>query len=174
MKTKTTVAVVIGAALLAGTVMASTAFTSATVTRSASVGVVNDTGGQIALTEGGAGGDAVGFTNNELQVNLDSVNVDSTYQYGADGASASGDAAFVLTNNAASDKSVSLSMSGTGGFVTFEVYDSGGTSLGTVSDSGGFSDTMTSGSSWYVVVTADTTGTNSKSTNSGTFTISAS
>lgn len=156
--------------LLAGTAVASTAFTTATIDRDVNVDVNDDTSGVLQF----AAGEGTTISGNQLAINADNegLNVDSTFTYG-DTANPTTTPAFSLTNNDGSARDITLNFSGSTG-ITFTVYADDGTEIGTFSDGGSVTVTsLGSGSTVYVtfsVTTGTTTGTDQIS---GTLTVSS-
>lgn len=151
-----------------GTGIGATAYTSATVTRSATIGVKADSTALIGLspsadftqiTEDG--------TTGELMINFTSLNANSEFVFG-DPADPSNVYAFTITPSEGSNVTFAYSLdsgtdpSGTNPNVQFEVlsWDSGtstATSQAVASEETDDSFTATAGTTYYVVLTIDTT-----------------
>jgi len=168
-----------------GTAVASSAFTTATIERDATIDVVTDANGPISLQDGNSGDVVVQATSGELTVDFSNpagstgVNPDATYTLGdtAD-AGSSGTYAFSVTNtdSASHDLDFSYAFTGSdpdGGLtnVEFAIFDDTGSSEGTASESGSATVTVPSGETVNVVVTVDSTGLTASDTLSGTLTI---
>lgn len=178
------ITVVLIAVLASGLVIGSTAFTTATLDRDASIDVVADGNGIIGLEDGTSGG-LVTVTNDVLTIDFDpsasgyGVNVDATYELGDDG-SPTTDMAFNVTNQDTVDHTVQLSYAfdssdpddGVAN-VVYTVYSSSGTLVATVDEDTTDSFTASSGVTYHVVVTVDTTGLSASNDLSGTMTVTA-
>jgi len=167
--------------LLAGTAVASTAFTTATIDRDANVDVETDDNGIIGLEANNSVG-GIGTNSDELYLNLNQgtgLNIEGQFEFG-DNASAPTYEAFNVTNNDGATHDVELDYGGVtsdgsgDANVKFEVYDAGGTLLTTVSEeSGSQTITLSSGESVAVVIIVSTSGQTSGDDLSGTLTITA-
>lgn len=176
--------------LIAVTAFGTSAFTSASVDRAASVNVTTDAEGLIALGDG-TSGDVVSTTNGELDIDFAQgtaagVNVDSTYRLGKK-SSPNTDHAFTITNKDASAHTLTLkyesvtsdSASGTDN-LKFHVYSyDAGTSTSTreatltEGNSTWPSFSASSGTTYYVVVVVDTHGMTTTDDLSGTLNVTA-
>lgn len=189
MRPSRTVAV-IAVMLLTGTgVIAASSFTTATLARDASIDVVSDSNGVIALVDGNSGGIvAVDGATGELRIDFGvgsalGVNVDSVYELG-DPADPS-QRAFNVTNQDTVTHNVTLNYTvadGTSGVgdgqssVEFLVFDSSGTQVAAEDEEAGTATfTANSGESFAVVVVVDTTmaGVDQTSDLSGTLGVTA-
>lgn len=179
------VAMVVGL-LVASSFVGAAAFTSASIDRSANIDVQNDANGIIGLAANtNVGG--IETSNEQLSLNLDQgvgLNPAGTFTYG-DGSTSPVTEAFAVTNNDATDHSITLSYSATNDGdttvdnVVFKVYDDSGSLVEEVSEAGdvdGDGDTsfnLPSGTTYNVVVVVDTTGQTSTNDLSGTLSIDA-
>lgn len=170
--------------ILVASVLGASAFTSGSVERTSNIDVVNDDTGLLAL-EDGTSGDLV-FQNSSGALEIDftkggagGANVDSHYELG-NPSDATNQSAFNITNNDAESHDLTVSYTGAGSGdgdknVQFQVYDSTGTQLGTVSEestSNTFNG-IASGSTLYVVIVTDTYGVSNSTDLSGTLKVSA-
>lgn len=179
----------ITALLLAVVVVSATlgasAYTTGSLTRSSSVDVVSDDAGLIGLTDG-TSGDLV-YQNTDGQLAIDfaqggatGANTNATFELGnpSDPTNAT---AFNITNQDATAHDLSVSYTGAGATgdstnaIEFQIYDSTGTSVGTVSEESTSAtiNGVGSGETLYVVIVVDTTGLSSADDLSGTLEVSA-
>ncbi len=184
---KRRIAVVALLVLVATGMTTASSFTTATLSRDASINVVNDAQGIIALIDGNSGGVVKNGSDGELKIDFavgsgQGVNVDSTYELG-DPADPS-QRAFNITNHDSVSHSIELEYTVTSGDgvgdgtdnVQFQVYDSGGTQVATeTEDSGTASFTANSGETFAVVIVVDTTNAAITNTSdlSGTLSVTA-
>lgn len=161
--------VLVTAMLFGGSVFAASAFTSAEVTRSASIDVVADNNGIITLTPGSTS--AVSLNNSgAMEINAagsaQGLNVDGTFTYG-DTASPSTSNAFAITNADSQQRTFTIAANNFAntqsnpGAVTYKIYDGTGTQMGTVDASNNSTIDLSSGQTVYVVLETDTTGLDS-------------
>jgi len=179
---KLTVLGIAALVLLAGTAVASTAFTTATVDRSANINVENDTNGIIGLAANTAVG-GMAQSGGTLDLNLDQgtgLNNAANFVFGDNSSSPSGTPAFTLTNNDGASHSITMSYSVTGtdsagstDNVVFSVYDGTDTLVGTFSEGGSTTFSLSSSASYYVVIEVDTTNLGASDDLSGTLTVEA-
>lgn len=166
--------------LLAATMFGASAFTTAEVSRDASIGVTADNESLIALGPGEA---STLDSNGELSIDVnpgstEGVNVNSTYSFG-DSASPTSSYAFNITNADSESHSFTLSYEniqnaqGAAAPVNFTVYDSAGTEIGSVTPSSTVQTTVSSGETVYIVLDVDTTGLDDGADLSGDFIITA-
>lgn len=168
-----------------GTAVASTAFTTATVERDATIDIVTDANGPISIQDGNTGDVVYQAANGEITIDFSNpsgstgVNPDASYTLG-DTANGATTYAFSVTNTDASSHDIDFSYAFTGTDpdagttnVAFEVFDSGGVSQGTANEGSSATVTVASGATVYVVVTVDSTGLSSGDTLTGTLTIAA-
>lgn len=155
--------------LLVGTVsIGASAFTAATVERSASVDVVADNDGLLALTDGNSG-NLVFQEGSTEQLGIDftrgtatGANPNATFELG-NPADPTGSNAFTIENQDAETHQITVEYTGatTNGEdnLTFEIYDSTGTSVGTVTEEGTTAVfTAPAAETFYTVITVDTGG----------------
>lgn len=171
--------------VVAGMVVGASAFTTATMDRTVAADVVTDANGLLALTAGNAGyvsADADGALTIDFANGAADANVDAVFNIG-DTSAAQTTQAFNITNNAGSNKDITLSYAVTGtdgnaaANVQFKVYDSSGVAVNaganTASENSDMTFTATSGATYVVVVVIDTNGSSSADDLTGTLTISA-
>lgn len=170
MRTSTRVGLFTVMVLLLTGLIASSAFTTASLERDTSIDVVSDDAGIIALTDGTSGGVVSVDSSGELSIDFrvgsaGGVNVNSTYELG-DPASPTTVQAFNITNQDSVGHTIGLNYSVASGdgvsdgspSVEFQVYDSTGTQVATEDESSGTgSFSAASGETFYVVVVVDTT-----------------
>jgi len=155
--------------LLVGTVsIGASAFTAATVERSASVDVVADNEGLLALTDGNSG-DLVFQDGSTEQLGIDfasgdaaGANPNATFELG-DPADPTVSNAFTIENQDAEQHQINVAYTGatqnSEENLNFEIYDSTGTSVGTVTEEGTTASfTAPAAETFYTVVTVDTGG----------------
>ena len=155
--------------LLVGTVsIGASAFTAATVERSASVDVVADNEGLLALTDGNSG-DLVFQDGSTEQLGIDfasgdaaGANPNATFELG-NPADPTVSNAFTIENQDAEQHQINVAYTGatqnSEENLNFEIYDSTGTSVGTVTEEGTTASfTAPAAETFYTVVTVDTGG----------------
>ena len=159
--------------ILATGLIGATSFTQATLIRDTNIDVVSDTNGYIALEDMLSGDVVREDSTGELSIDFTTgsaqgVNVDSIYELGTPGWSdnATDEQAFNITNHDSVTRTIYLNYSlsgadpgdGAHNATEFQIYDSSGTNLATISeDDTGASFSMTSGESVAVVVIVDST-----------------
>ncbi|RJX43501.1 hypothetical protein DM826_06105 [Halonotius aquaticus] len=155
--------------LLVGTVsIGASAFTAATVERSASVDVVADNEGLLALTDGNSG-NLVFQDGSTEQLGIDfasgdavGANPNATFELG-NPADPTVSNAFTIKNQDAEQHQINVAYTGATQNgeenLKFEIYDSTGTSVGTVTEEGTTASfTAPATDTFYTVVTVDTGG----------------
>lgn len=167
--------------MMSMSVVASSAFTTVTMDREASIDVVNDESGIIALQAHPDSEVVNGTDTGALQIDFDhanngvGVNVNSTYTVGST-SSPTSSYAFNITNQNTNDLALTLgyALDGTTtqSNVKFQLYDDTGADVGTVSPTSSPSVTLIPGETIYVVVEVSG-GPNAADDLSGTLTISA-
>lgn len=167
--------------MLSMSVVASSAFTTVTLDRDASIDVVADDTGIIALQAHPSSDVVNGSDTGALQIDFDQgdqgvgVNVNSTYLVGSQSTPTS-EYAFNVTNRNTGqlDLTIDYTLDGTatGSNVVFHVYDASGTSVGTVEPGSPTNQTLNQGETLYVVIEV-TGGADTADDLSGTLTISA-
>ncbi|MFC7166102.1 hypothetical protein [Halospeciosus flavus] len=181
---KLKLATILMVVVVASATIGASAYTSATLSRTASVDVVNDDAGLIGLADGSSG-DLV--YNNSGQLAIDfargsatGANANATFEIGNTADPVNG-SAFTITNQDITSHSFTVSYTGAGGTavtatnIEFQIYDGTGASVGTVSEEN-TSTTLSgigSGTTLYVVIVVDTTGLSSADDLSGSLEISA-
>jgi hypothetical protein len=163
------VTVLIASLLLVGTVsVGASAFTAATVERTASVDVVADNQGLLALIDGNSG-NLVSQDGSTEQLGIDleggtagGANPNATFELGNPAAPSTSNA-FKIENKDAEQHQINVEYTGatTNGEdnLKFEIYDSTGTSVGTVTEEGTTASfTAPATETFYTVVTVDTGG----------------
>ncbi|MFB6120129.1 MAG: hypothetical protein ABEJ68_03320 [Halobacteriaceae archaeon] len=180
-----TLALVVGLLVLVSTVVfGASAFTSASVQRDASVNVVTDDAGLIAIQDN-TSGTLVSQTDTGLSINLanesaSGVNADATFTFG-DSSTPLEQHTFNVTNNAGQPLALTfdytLSGSASDGDsdpnLTFDLYDASGNHLTTFSEESSsktVSD-VADGETVYVVVTVNTKGLTTSADLSGTLSV---
>lgn len=172
--------VTVAALLLSMTVVASSAFTTVSLERQASIDVVSDESGLIALQAHPDSDVVNGTGDGALSIDFDrtdagvGVNVNSTYTVGS--ASTPTDTyAFNVTNRDTGPIDVTvdytLDTAAAGSSVQFKLYDGAGTLVGTAEPGSPTTQTLTQGETLYVVINV-TGGADSADDLSGTLTIS--
>lgn len=146
------------------------AFTSASVSRTVTIGVTADSSAIVGLTAGSTDA-ATEQSNGALVIDTSNgsndLNVESTFIYG-DSSDPTNAYLFSLTNNDTESRNFSLSYVNGSGIVSFEVFDDTGTSEGVIDGSTTLDAlTIASGSTRYFVMTVDTTGVSSSATDLG-------
>lgn len=162
-----------------------TAYTTGSVERQSNVDVVSDDVGLIGL-EDGTSGDLVkqnstgALTVDFTRSGASGVNTDATFELG-DPADPTNATAFNVTNNGGSSVDLTVEYTGVSesmdadANIEFQVYDSGGTQVATVSEESTSAtiNGVASGSTHYVVIVVDTHGLDTTVDLSGTLKISA-
>ena len=157
-------------------------YTTADVTRSATIDMDTDMDAIIGVEPGVVGtlngGDQISFDFD----NVNALNTDAQFTFG-DAANSANSHAFSVTNNDGDDHRFSFEYTSSGDGVTgtpnvnFEVFDDAGNSMGTFSEETGAATELNTdtpaGGTVYVVVTIDTTGQSSADDLSGDLSISA-
>lgn len=182
MRRKAAVVAMAVVVMLVGTVIASTAFTNATVERDANIDVVADDSAPISLADGNTGNVVYLASNGELTVDFanpagsSGINPNATYELG-DTSAPSTTYAFTVTNEDSQSHDLTFSYALDGGDpagsvenVNFTVTDSGGNTV-TASETSTGTVTLSSGETAYVVVTVNSTTLTSADDLSGTLTI---
>lgn len=161
------------------------AYTTGSVTRDSNVNVVTDDKGLIALSDGTSGGLVAQNSTGALNVDFTAggasgVNTAAHFELG-NPSDPTNYSAFNISNLDAESHDLTVSYTGAGGTtdtdanMEFQIYDSAGTKVGTVSEES-TSATITgasSGATYYVVIVVDTTGLDSTADLSGTLEVSA-
>ena len=155
--------------LLVGTVsIGASAFTAATVDRSANVDVVADNNVLLALTDGNSG-NLVSQDGSTEQLGIDlgsgtaaGANPNATFELGNPAAPTTSNA-FTIENQDAEQHQINVKYTGADtnseDNLVFEIYDSTGTSVGTVTEEGTTASfTAPAADTFYTVVTVDTGG----------------
>lgn len=182
MKTTLKIGIMVAIMILGTAFLGAQAFNQLTADRQASIDVVSDNQGILILSPGQS--PVVTLQQDELRIdtavgNSAGVNVNSTLVVG-DSSQPTSTPAFSVTNNGGEVKNISFAYSMNDAGVnnddlTFEVYDSTGTSIGTFDGGANVTaSSVSSGETLYVVFTADTTGLSTTNTLSGTLSVSAS
>lgn len=187
---KTVHIAVLGVALLVGAAfIAASAFTTATLSRDANIDVVADPSGIIGLQDGNSGGLVYLGSDGELKIDFDrnnnglGANTNSTYELG-DPANGATTYAFNITNQDTIQHNVNLTytpddpaiVGTTDPNIVFQVYDTGGNQVATVSEEVNGADfTANAGSTHHVVVITDTleAGVDNSTSLSGTLNVTA-
>lgn len=161
------------------------AFTTGSVTRNSNVNVVSDDQGLIALSDGTSGGLVAQNSTGALNIDFTAggasgVNTASHFELG-NPADPTNQSAFNISNLDAEPHDLTVAYTGAGGTsdvdanLQFQIYDSTGTQVATVSEEN-TSATITgaaSGATYYVVIVVDTHGLDSTADLSGTLEVSA-
>ena len=167
MSNLTSTLLVAGLLLVAGVSVGTSAFTTAEVDRQANVDVVADEVGLLGLTDGNSGNLVYQNSSDQLAIDFtngsaDGANTDALFRLG-DPADPSGSQAFIITNNDDESHVINASYNANTGDAStpenlkFEIYDSGGENVGTISASGETASWDASANTAYnVVVTVDT------------------
>lgn len=185
MTKKITVGALAVAFIAIAAVVGASAYTTGTVSRTATMDVVNDNEGLIALEDGTSGG-LVDTSSGQLAIDFTQggaagVNADATFELG-DPANANESSAFNITNLDTKSHDFTLDYTldsddgNTDQNVQLQVYDSTGSEIATFSEEGDGSTTLSgisSGQTVYVVVVVDTNGLTTSEDLSGTLTVSA-
>lgn len=173
------------AVVVVSATLGASAYTSGSISRTASVNVVSDDVGLIALADGTSGDLVYQDTTGQLAIDFTQggaagVNTDATFKLG-DTADPVNKSAFSVTNQDATAHDLTVAYTGAGATgdatnnIEFQVYNSTGSQVATVSEES-TSATLTgiaSGNTVYVVIAVDTNGLTSADDLSGTLTISA-
>lgn len=176
------VAVVVIALLVT---LGASAYTTGSVTRSSNVNVVTDDQGLIALSDGTSGGLVAQNSTGALAIDFTNggasgVNTAAHFELG-NPSDPTNQSAFNISNLDAETHDLTVTYSGAGGTsdtdanIQFQIYDSTGTQVATVSEES-TSATITgasSGATYYVVIVVDTHGLDSTVDLSGTLEVSA-
>jgi hypothetical protein len=167
-----------------GTGIGAAAYTSATVTRSATIGVSADDAALVQLTPSADFSQITKDGGGQLSISFSSLNGGSEFVFG-DTANPDTTYAFTITPSEANDITFAYSLDGgsdpaaSNPNVQFEVFswDSGtstATSEATASEESSGTFTPTASTTYYVVLTIDTTNVDTSTTDlSGTLTITA-
>jgi hypothetical protein len=142
------------------------AFTSATVERQSNVDVVTDGSGLIGLEDGTSGPLISQNSTGALAIDLTNAsgsgaNVHANFEFG-DPSDPTNSSAFNITNNDGEQHEFSLeytdiqSTASDSPYLTFEVYDSTGSKIATIQDSGSDQFTLDAGETLHVVMIIDT------------------
>lgn len=183
MKRTTTVIGIAALVMLVGALVASTAFTNATVERDTNIDVVDDTSAPISLNDGNSGNAVYLASNGEVKVDFTNpsgssgVNPNATYELG-DVTDANNVSAFNVTNSDSQSHDLKFSYAFDGSDpagsvenVNFTLYDNSGNKLGSATDGSSVTQTFSSSQTVYVVVTVNSTTLTNSSDLSGTLTI---
>jgi hypothetical protein len=157
-----------GLLLVTATAVGASAFTAATVERSANANVVADDAGLVGLTDGNSGNLVFQNGNDQLEIDTTAgtasgVNTDARFELGNLNAPTSS-YAFTIRNNDAEAHTFNLTYTlndagSEDGFVhvEYQVYDNTGTQVGTATEEGGLAQfDAQPGERFYVVVVFDT------------------
>ena len=161
------------------------AYTTGSVDRSSSVNVVTDDAGLIGLADGTSGNLVQQNSTGALDIDFGrngatGVNTAAHFELG-NPSDPTNQSAFNVTNNDGEAHDLTIEYTGvtesqdTDANIEFQVYDSTGTSVGTVSEES-TSLTITgasSGATYHVVIVVDTHGLDTNADLSGTLTVSA-
>lgn len=166
---------------VAGTTLGAAAYTSTTVSRSATISIASDDSALITLAPGSFEQISQN-TDGDLGINFTSLNGNSTFTFG-DTNDAVTTHAFSLTNadTASHDLSLAYNFDGTGDpdantkNLEFEIYDDTGAAVSIVDEDTDQSLAgVATGTTYYVILHIDTTGLGTSSDLSGELTISGS
>lgn len=157
---------VAGILLVAGVTVGTSAFTTADIDRQADVNVVADQQGLLGLTDGSSGNLVYQNSNDQLAIDFTNgsaqgANTDALFRLGNPN-DVTNSQAFIVTNNDGEDHQIDAAYTGSDSVTAednlrFEVYDSTGTSVGTISASGTNATwSATQNTEYYVVITVDT------------------
>lgn len=163
------------------------AFTTGTVSRSASIDVVSDDAGLIGLADGTSGGLVTQTADGVLSIDFTrggagGVNPEATYTLGNPN-DASNQSAFSISNLDSESHDLTVEYTGVDSGavgdgtanIQFQIYDSSGVGVDTISEESN-SVTLTgigSGETLYVVMQIDTSGLSNSTSLSGTMNVSA-
>lgn len=181
------IAVLAVAVIAISATVGASAFTTGSVARTASIDVVSDDAGLIALADGTSGGLVAQSSDGKLTIDFTNggaggVNPDASYQLG-NSADPTNQTAFNISNLDAEEhdltvayENVATGATGDGTEnIQFLLYDATGSQVGTVSEES-TSTTITSlpsGETLYVVMDVDTSGLTNSTSLSGTLNVSA-
>lgn len=167
--------------------LGASAYTTGTVSRSATIDVVADDAGLIALSDGTSGDLVTQSSDGTLAIDFTrggagGVNVDASYELG-NPSDPVNQTAFNISNLDAESHDLTIEYTGVDAAATgdgtaniqYQVYDSSGTQVAMVSeeDTSKTISSVASGDTLYVVMVIDTTGLTSSTSLSGTLTVSA-
>lgn len=165
-----------------GTGIGATAYTSAAVTRDATIGVKTDSTALITLTASATFSQITEDGTGQLAINFTSLNGDSEFVFGDTSAPGTTNA-FSLSPSESRDVTLAYSLNSTDPAasnpnVQFDVYTDDGTTVTSVAtaseEASGTITGATAGTTYYVVLTLDTTNVDTSTTDlSGTLTITA-
>lgn len=161
------------------------AYTTGSLDRSSNVNVVSDDAGLIGLADGTSGSLVQQNTTGALTIDFtrggaSGANTAAHFELG-NPSDATNQSAFNITNNDAETHDLTVEYTGAGGTgdtdanIQFQVYDSTGTQVATISEES-TSTTLTSvssGTTYYVVIVVDTHGLDTTADLSGTLKVSA-
>lgn len=178
------VAIAVVAVALTATLGVS-AFTTGSLDRSSNVNVVTDDKGLIALSDGTSGDLVKMNSTGSLTIDFTrggagGANTDGHFELG-NPSDANNQSAFNITNQDATAHDLTIKYTGvsesqdTDANIQFQVYDSTGTQVATVSEESTSAtiSSVSSGTTHYVVIVVDTYGLDSSVDLSGTLTVSA-
>ena len=182
---RTKIAVLAVAVIAISATLGASAYTTGNVSRTASIDVVSDDVGLIALSDG-TSGDLVSQSGDQLTIDFTAgsaggVNGDAHYELG-DPTDATNRTAFNISNLDAEAHSLTVEYSGVTGDaldgsanIEYQIYDESGSSVATVSEESTTAtiNEVASGETLYVVMVIDTNGLGSTADLSGTLTVSA-
>lgn len=182
---RTKIAVVAMIVIAATATLGVSAYTTGEVTRDSNVNVVTDDKGLIALSDGTSGGLVAQNSTGALNIDFTAggasgVNTAAHFELG-NPSDPTNQSAFNISNLDAESHDLTVSYTGAGGTsdadanMEFQIYDSAGTQVGTVSEES-TSATISgasSGATYYVVIVVDTKGLDSTADLSGTLKVSA-
>lgn len=181
------IAALVMAVIAISATLGASAYTTGTVTRSASVDVVSDDAGLIALSDGTSGGIVSQGTDGALNINFaqgsaGGVNPSATYELG-NPTDPTNQTAFNVSNLDSTSHSLTVeytnvesAVKGDGTTnIQFQFYNSTGSQVATISEesSSATINSVGSGETLYVVVVVDTTGLTSSESLTGDLTVSA-
>ena len=188
MTRKVSLAVLVVGFLVASSFVGTAAFTTATVTRSSSVGISADDTAVIGL-DAGDNVAGVSDTGDKLNVNLgngNGLNIESSFVYGdSSSVEANDDYAVAMTNNAGSSVEFTVNYNvdtdpGSSTSLEFKFYDgdssplqASGSHVVVTEGGSGQTFTLTSGQTVYIVISVDTSGLTSGDDLSGDLEITA-
>lgn len=169
MSGRTITIILVTAMLFGGSVFAASAFTSAEVTRSASIDVVADNNGIITLTPGSTSAvylDSNGAMTIDAAQSAQGLNVEGSFTYG-DTADPANSNAFSMTNSDSQTRTFTVAANNfantqsSPSAVQYKIYDSTGNQIGVVDQNTDQTFDVASGETIYVVLETDTTGLDS-------------
>ena len=167
--------------------LGASAYTTGNVSRSASIDVVSDDVGLIALSDGTSGDLVTQASNGKLAIDFTrggggGVNTDASYELG-NPSDPVNHTAFNISNLDAETHDLTVEYTGVDAGavgdgtanIQYQVYDASGTQVATVSEESTSATIsgVSSGSTLYVVMVIDTTGLTTTTSLSGTLTVSA-